>query len=402
MSSTAIRAQTSEPGTPTPTSTQVMGATNTPATGTVESIWNTATPVGTRGVDCPNDLPVGWGTVTPDVWWDINCRVCIGRLTSTSTAIWPTFTPEGTITATPTLTYTPGTPTVTPTPTSTPVYTYFLSEEVAYDYLSIASGTTPVSHTFRLKAPIEVTWWYTDHNDMYVVGYVVIMSHNRSASEVYDYSLGGAQVGNYPGLSLTQQSQYSYTVKANVYLPFNDNNAIRSLLFPYSSTELYFGSVITYPMNYTVGWGHKLYSVVGLSAWGWDSIRYILYGQYIETPQGGTPTPSPTIPVGTSTPQSFCNSVNNTEGGGSTEGGFGLPVLTLGDRTCITLPELWLDLGILSFFGINWGTLHVPSISFCLRSISFGILQLFGLDVNLDLISVVMSVVLGIRLIRGH
>ncbi|MEO5355287.1 MAG: hypothetical protein H7835_19030 [Magnetococcus sp. XQGC-1] len=114
-------------------------------------------------------------------------------------------------------------------------------------------------------------------------------------------------------------------------------------------------------------------------------------------PNEPTPTPSPT-PSPTPTPVvSYCTTVSGLD----TDNGFSmLPNPRLGVASCTGWDEVTIDLDPLNLLpGLSEYTeLYLPAVSICLRPIYFGNIQLFGMDIDLDIIAAVIAGVFFFRL----
>jgi len=74
------------------------------ATSEWSPLFNTPTPMPTGSYNCPDGNPVGYGTVTPDARWYINCGQCLNRYVSPTPSASATPTPVISGTVTPTAT----------------------------------------------------------------------------------------------------------------------------------------------------------------------------------------------------------------------------------------------------------------------------------------------------------
>lgn len=305
---------------------------------------------------CPADGVVdGWGTVTPNAFWEYQCLQCVVTPLYTSTAV-PT-TPPPTTTGTPATATATASPTITPTVQST--LTTSLISFVSYTPASGFPNTLTCSPyynglvcNFSFSTPPNRRSVYNGVLTVYasapVTAYVVSDSY-ASGDFWYpthpniDNQNMGLSVGSYPAVGTSVMTHHSYTRQflalGNYTLTFAISKA------DYSSTV------------------------------GWNGTVYI-------QPQPVLPTQMPTA-TPTAIVDGYCGSVDGQEG--SPDPAFGWTGIEYGQSAC-------LDLGgfQISILGVD---IDIPWLAhLCLQGLYIGEAVIFGVSISLDVILVTIAV----------
>lgn len=439
----SVSAQTETPtDTPTPTPTSTGTPTVTPIP--IESLtpvylYETPTIAPTLNYGCPGQPPNGWLTVTPNAWWDAACGECFNqyKLTPTGTPwLAPTVNTYPTLTGTTTGCYkdiwgnticsTPGTstptlvpatptPTQSPTPVPTGAYTYFLSSVITGNTTLINNGQNMVRIEQVLPEPITEFWWFPESENITVTGYVVYVEGTGGgwgfgSTWALTGTVGGA-MGSYPWKSYGANLQT--TKDATNTLFFTDTQL--SLATRNGIAALYGGSGNTavwvvphYPVNYAPGFGigGKM-SIGGYSFQLTWRLYYLLYGPHYPygaptaTPEV-TETPAAATATGTPSGDSVCNNVIGYDPSNPNDDPVIIPIPSVGGSACMVTPYVDIDLSALSLVtGMNFGRLHLDQINVCLKAITLGTFNLFGMGVSLDAMLMVLAGIFFIRLVMG-
>lgn len=377
-------------------------------TATFEPLWPTQTPAPTQVSSCPVGQPAGMYTVTPDSQWLSQCLPCI---TQTPYYQWPTSTITPFATDFPWVTPSTGTPEVTPT-----------------------GGILPITPQPTFENP----------TDIYMGGY---SGYKVYLGQIQSFDTGGhTTIYDQPSVEFSiitgsdVPSQVTTTWQTNIYLNsssdcigsdstywFAVDNAGSSVPVTawFDGVEYTVAAGQTQRVTYATGkpplsihatvsisypgYGHptnpqKAGVIFGTSinAWGGCGTNHGLSGTFSWTGGivGNEPTATVT-PTVTPTPDSYCNVVHS-QAGSSDETAFQLPTIRVGSSTCLPLgnfdiPMSWVS-NILSGMNIP-ESIHVPGITLCFKQILFGDVNLFGLQIDLDLLAIIMSAIVTLRLV---
>ena len=369
--------------------TYQAGQTSTAAwTQQWEPVFKTGTPVPTNNYWCPSGLPAGWGTVTPEPWWSMNCGNCNLTLTppaATMTSIYPT--PTGTLTA---------------TPTATSVPSSVLKLQVI----------SPISHTdifeFGGAGHVYQVPILPQH-----VGKVVgleMLARENSASDRFSlyYEWGGfwAQVFNfnvgqwYGVHPRTSQSQIESFIGEDLWPGSVTEAQIDSDYRNYYDDaissqpwDVYRESYVNGALNIDTNQADGFRYVITEAMNWWDHsfrVDTVVWGYLYVGEEEATATPM----------ADFCAVVNNGEssgggGGGSVDLGIHLPEISVGPASCTTFGGWgfdWTDsppLPAISF--------ELPSVTLCFQPLSFGSFDLFGVAIDMNLFVTIMGAAVLIR-----
>lgn len=382
------------PGSEVKAQTETPPPPDTP-TPTYQPVFPTYTPLPTEGMDCPEGRqPLGAGTVTPNPYWSANCAQCITPEWAIETStLWPTSTAMPTATAT-----------VSPTATSTPISYYVSarykldggSDQILYQGWNNINFGPATSHELQVTlADIRSNW------SAYLIIVTEATGVKAANSQHYDRitatkstSVTGYAYGMYDLFGLAWDWLYgvgswfddyrNYMAPGEFDVPFN-YTLWNGFYFHVSNNGGYPGkNLIWYQRPYnSPTWGGNI------------SGRFRVYLQ-LWPDAGPTATPSPTMtPYATATyPASFCSEVEGEEGQGETEDYFALPAPTFGSSTCYGIDSITIPLSWLGFDDV-----YIPGVEVCFKPIYFGILKMFGLNIDLDYIAYVLAGVAILRMI---
>lgn len=307
---------------------------------------------------CPSGVPSGYGTVTPNVFWEYSCGSCLNTPLATSTLnVRNTFTP--TVTGTP----------PTPLPTSTPT-----------GAVAIQCGGLGGNYMTCTQVNPYTVFLHTIGNPYDSPG-------------VYHWIETGAGT-----LYFDLYLQYSRWVKPNgggapVYINYGyPTNPVDPMGHLDGGTQFGCGGIQICGDFET---GHHYHSMViggagAVQAGAWitnypDQLPIYMTWQATDMTISSIPlvaTPSPTPGV------SYCDSI---EGG---EGAQGDPSLTWGGvmygyNACV-------DIGgwTLSLFGVDY---TFPLLRFCMQDVSFVNVMLFGVSISIDSILYVLVAAWAVR-----
>jgi hypothetical protein len=100
-------------------------------------------------------------------------------------------------------------------------------------------------------------------------------------------------------------------------------------------------------------------------------------------------------------PSGYCSVVVPAGAGSEGDENFDMPQITIGEGQCYTTFGIVIPMGWTSVLGLaeTIPDIGVPSFQICLRPVDFGVLALFGLQIDLDWMAFVMGAVLLVRMI---
>lgn len=355
----------------------------------MQSLFSTPTPYNVN-TTCPDGQPGGWGTVTPNPVW---LNYCAGCITPESGYVWPTFEwgENPLVTSTPTATTTPFTGDYNADTTVDMTFWYNDLIVVPPDNTT-SDGVTNVPYNQSGNFFVDVNNEHEDINEF---------DYNLSMILIYDVS-GSGRGSIYSGYYNDWWVKYTCTIYVDqCVIEFYDGENV-----VLSSGETYIrevGSISTED-----GGSFHYNSKYNLYIYGSDNIN--VYDFRVRFYDEGIP-PSPisgygsvwyhegfydfgTIPEPTTTPvnSDYCSVVNGLTGtgpGGDDDGE--LPGIWVGGSSCFS----WAGINT-SIFGID---LFIPGIQICFQSIEFGTLDLFGVNMDMDLIAAAMAGVVLIRIV---
>lgn len=347
----------------------LLQVTNTPTpvvSPTITSVgayFPTVAPTDASSYGCSGGTPVGWGTVTPDAMWDILCGAC------KPTTPLPSNTPGsalGTkIAGTATASYLTATPvpsaTVTATATSTPT-----------GYLSCYNGDarcTAISGSLL-------------HFQGYTTGSILQVKVNDAAVNLYvQFNVRMASGSGFVGA--WRNSGYP----GDVWLTAGSANRVWSAPGQINvAPNLRVWAIGTYEVDLGVHIPNQYFWTLradNANGYGFDSVS----DAYVSAVPFGAPTATPT-------PVPYCNTVN---GGGASapDEGFEWSGITLGGTSCFDIGP-YEEITIFSW--LSAGNLDIPWIAhMCLTEVDIGVVQAFGVQVSLLVVSYIVGVVMVIR-----
>ncbi len=375
------------------------------ATPTFIPLFPTSTQVDSLNLNCPTALPVGWGTVTPGLLWNSSCGHCQQTLMAPSSTPMASVTPGG-----PTLTPT-ATPTLTPTPQGLGIY--------------VDEDFNPSNQGLNLRAYNDGGNWSWVRVD----GEITIPTNQEGFYFAYEYQvdiLEGVGLDNMHGrdanylpndawwqtagaeMSVDNLDSPTYWIAVAPYsdpVSYGDGGTTREavwgneanynawLAYYYSGVNV--GIVNVNVLDSPANIGFPYMAEVNRGYQGPAKVLDILMTPvrvwyYGNPPVEPTPTPSPLV-------ADYCGEVNGVTGG-SSELGLSLPEFGIGASSCYGITEIILPTSIINFFpGIDIDDVTIPGIQLCFTEISFGNLDLFGVEVNLDSIANLLAAALIIR-----
>ncbi len=370
--------------------------------------FSTPTPVSiTPGLHpCPEGLPSGFGSITPSRRWLYECSHCLLSLYPTSTPL--SLTPRFLLTPIPTLdifstptpygfvaTATP-TPAPTPTATSTPppppslslagFYKYSAADEEVYVssgywvdsyYLKVqrASSYNPQNYSYFVQTYKSGIVACDSNGNLKVSSASFNIDWNRIFS--YDYEVSFCSSGR-DGLGCGSVSAYG--LKADSDIVFCSNSSSSKCLecnLDSLEAKITIHSTTLDDMNHGL-----IFTTRGLMAYS-QKVIFNSHKRYLSSlPVPATPTPFPTA-----TPDTYCFAVVE-----DSEPDISLPVFQIGNSFCYGLNAFNTTIPI-------FGEFSFPGIHVCFDEITFGSINIFGLQISIDLLSSVIAAVVTLRIL---
>lgn len=312
-------------------------------------------------------MPEGWGEVTPDPYWLMQCGWCVEGQNA------PEPTQE------PTPTFLPGTPTPDP------------------------------NQYFLVQAP-EGTWPYYQDFSIGVRGYNQNITHSWDSwslscgpdaliKGVYGYSeniINGSYV-DYIGVTGGGGYRKTGTLEIRKYWDCNQYLTVtNTLLQQAGKAPLEFCDNMADKVTVAIDSGAYEYTWNPTGIWAVWSSTYDAWFQVGGYLCYGVPEVQEPEPI-----NSYCASVNGAGGSGDIESeeGMMLPQILVTSPTCTTVLGWDLDVSVLNLIpGIDdMQTVSLPGFQLCASYISFGTVYLFGMGVDLDVIAFLGA---GIAIIR--
>jgi hypothetical protein len=364
-------------------SPKITRADDETPTETWEPLFKTSTPRPTDNWSCPNGTPVNWGTVTPGIWWDVNCRNCLLTLTPPYTA---TPTPEGWI---------------SPTPTSLPnTATPYPFD--SYELQCITANINQVLTDCTANRGRDLMLYFDGscHSGSCGLEPIIIVTVNFVCRQGYtcndnwftlnlNYEIHaiGAWVADSTAYQLSvNTNSHFYNSSPDVYhtrncgvtenCVFDDQySGFRSVLIN-RNKEAY---------RFTINFNSPQHpGTYAENVW-----LHLAAGEF-----NPTATPLPTF-----TPEpGNCNEVTTDEG---TIMDTTLPIIRLGPPNCAgSIPEFDVDFSSIPLLGDILGDVHFPGFAMCFRGIDLGEIHVIGVHVDLDYFALIMAAVLLYRTVR--
>lgn len=339
-------------------------------------LFTTPTPGSPAGVECPDGTPVGYGTVTPDAFWLLQCADCLPNLTPTYA--WPTINPGPTLD--PTL-Y-PVTPTTTTTPTiaPTPALTRLIR------CVSVNGGATCPSTD---QAVLTVSGsLYEGSASSTNLGLFSALVVNSSGNPAFDVPVYTRHIGTFSINSGTYATNLTTTAKRNesvictnvISIPSGDNYtnepySLNCVINPLGVTNAITISNIFSPYSYSRSGKNRTFFI-----------------QVSTDPTFGAATPTPTPGP------SMCTAIEG-EGGG--DDGTGYPTLWLGPSDCFEIPAIdgeALGLGGLPLIGPWIDAIDFAGVEFCVQEFGMTDLEFLGVVIDPNILLFVMAGALLFRI----
>ena len=354
----SVKAQTDYPTAPPEN-------TSTPVPTSWSPLFGTATPNPTKDYSCPAGTPVGYGQVTPNAAWNSQCQACL----PIRTAVWPTQSG----TAQPTAIATSA-----PTPTPGGVSEYWLQEK-DFDYTTQFNVTSRYDKFFEY--PPQDSNGGTGSGTLAGM-FLKIDSTTGTNMDIFFVS-DSWRIGN-------------YTLGANttVYQVQCD--------WDFQNCDQYFSSRgIPYIMKAKADLGPVPFGGGGNRGIGWKG--WACCGPTVQSVVGkygniwaGTPPEPPS--------NSICGEVNKGFTPGAPGDNGNLPSPMIGNPTNFNVGGWTIGTGWISelaqLFGIELPTsIYVPQFTFSFTPIKFGVLEMFGVEVDLDIMAFVMAALLAVRIL---
>jgi hypothetical protein len=336
-------------------------------------LFPSATPQPTLDYSCNGQQPLGYGSVTPDPFWLMNCSQCL-------TPVFPTGTPQPESTFTYSMTQT-AEAVFSPTPNVTPT-----SIPESYSEISCGSGyfqcTQITPYHIQLIPITQLYVSQTYHNivdDIEVKMYVHVTVHFDAGIFTYNGGVGGYPPKGATPIDISTGEQYVYP---DQYTVDGSGNA-KYWYVPAGEYSFVINEGIDFFEVNSEGGGTTAY----VSAYG---ITVDIYSYPVDT---GTPTPTPTPVLG------YCQSILPVSGDENLdvceEGIFCMPDVSLGDSYCpIDIPSRTIPLSLFGFDDVE-----IPSISVCFTAVYFGSVTAWGVVIDIDWIVYVMAGALILRMI---
>lgn len=386
-------------------------STNTP---TWQPLFPTGTPRPTINSNCPDGQPSGWGTVTPSFNWLANCSQCIQR----ATADWSDF--EATPFPQPYISHL-GNCTLeelddgcqiithgaglacqcvgqlTPTPNgSLPTPNMTATNQASHYYVKI----NPINQRLGTNATYYDGNWiesstfygdtcYPDINHarfMRVSGYANYYEPG-SWNNTW-WGIGASDYSQYPGINY--YDKYSCSDNLDV-----SGNGCDTLVNNYG---------YVWNQTFSGGYGQPLDQTftITFNTWkaepdgyaDWHYIGWLCYGNNESAPI----QPIPTI----DTDSDYCNEVEAKPVYEADEVGLELPTPAYGQGQCVVIGfnigTAWLENLFPNLFQFNVpDSLGVPDFQVCLRPMTLGDVNIFGLLIDVDYLLLAASLIMVVR-----
>jgi len=318
-----------------------------------QPLFPTNTPAPTENYQCPEGNPYGWGTVTPDPYWWINCANCITPGSQTQGAE-----------STPDLTS-------TPTPDTGEIHVKAFGYQPMMPLNCGLYGDPPAQHCLA-------EWYLTipeADNGQEIVGWLwggVDPNWNNAS---YHYSWAVSGLYKQGGSDIDYETSYwGHTTYDPFQITVGD---IRNLIPWLGHIREEIGAYWEPPVNGMDGGTYLMhYWFPGYAVGGED---WYLFMFYTGTELGAVPTPTPIA--------GYCGSVQG--GGGQGELESWLPQILVAEGSCTQILGWTIDLSVLNWLpGLEGITeVSLPGFHLCVNPIQFGEVQLFGVGIDLDLIA---------------
>jgi len=326
-----------------------------------QPLFPTNTPAPTNDYTCPEGNPGGWGDVTPDPYWALQCGQCAGGTTPT---------PEGTPEPTP-----DGTPTPEPDgyflvlyPEADPHFQEHAGSYAANFYYNWDSFIIDCGEGNTFEGGIA----YGETSRDYAAPFGKIPTYNGGLWAMA-YGCGNDLLGS------------SKVSGVNCYDAVSPLISQAGLPEPitWTAREDHVNAAINAQTNFHIFDPGDTY---------WPKNTYIEVGFHVAAAICyGTP-PEPQSDA------TYCKDVL-PEGGSGEDPGMSLPTILIGGSSCTQILGWDLDLSVLNLVpGVDdVGTVSMPGFNLCVAPIQFGSVELFDISVDLDAIAFLAA---GVAIIR--
>lgn len=398
-------------------------STNTP---TWQPLFPTGTPRPTINANCPDGQPIGWGTVTPSFNWLSNCSQCIQRATADWSDIdeqvtpWPeeyishlgnctleeldqgcqivthgaglacqcvgqlTPTPNGIL----------PTPDMTATNTANHLYAlvFDVSEDSRFYYYkpyNDGGGYIPVNWT----PPDNCSARGDLQRGVFIITNFKANSNQDTAAWMKADFGGGFksqwQTGAYNTSTYTMSHCREYYTN---YRGWCDNSNVLDKVELTSWQQLTWG---TTGQSINAGnldtWKQNIGAYVDV-----QKIGYVCEGDNEPIPPQPSPTPTQ------NTGSDYCNEVESKPVYEADEIGLSLPTPAYGQGQCVVIGfnigTAWLENLFPNLFQFNVpDSLGVPDFQVCLRPMTLGEINVFGLLIDVDYLLLAASLIMVVR-----
>lgn len=329
-------------------------------TATFRPMFPTETPIPTKNYTCPTGQPSGAGTVTPSVYWQLQCAPCLDQAVATTTP-FPVSTFMIPLTQTQQALVTPS---VTPTGTSLPP-TVAPSENIGFYFTTYCYGNNNSGTTCTLS------------NNNRTLHITTVGQYNPYGQEV-DFRVA---ISPRVSLSVSPKLYYSANIAGSTapsqrigYNVSHGGGYVTGTSSTYTTTHSMWGQ---FDENIVVVYENYPTNV-------WDSMSIDLW-VYLDNPAVPTMTP---VPSPTSTPSGYCGSIIGTTSYGDGGGDFTLPVVTRGAISCpvsfdrITVP-------LYGVFGLP--DITIPGVHICFEEVDFGTFLYYGVSINMNMLALIAA-----------
>jgi len=357
-----------------------------------QPLYQTPTPYNIN-TTCPGYQPSGYGQITPNPVWLNYCSHCI---TPVSNYPWATFEWGDN----------PNPPYETPTPNPTATTTG-----------SIDGFTFWTNGGFQYQYNQEYykTWslgQYLLQDDNYVDNTALIYSNGADNGQVYNMSFEYRLKGNMPswsifdwmmGIRLQITNTSVYLIEVEVVEGINAGTEYQLLYNQAANIVLKTWNIKTGGsldesgvINLTVHGGTKssfadikidFESYTSVTGWGGTAVfeRWLTWHrQHYEL--GPDPTPTPHA--------DYCGIINGDGSGPGEDEDGELPVITIGAAQCVNIGGFEIPLEwITNFFDVSVTNWTVPGLSLCFTPINFGQLNIFGIEIDLDFLAMMLAAI---------
>ncbi len=316
---------------------------------------------------CPDGTPEGWGQVTPDPYWMMQCGQC-------TVPDLPTRTPQ------PTNTVAPGEPTSTPAPTQDPHQWFYLpiQEEYSFEYQKANNSCK------------YYNWCW-------------------GVTELETFTFDCGEGNSIKGIVLERHGYIDVPHELNTYV--TENNVIGEFVEGYSVDVMREGAVTSGDTAMVAAINQVLVNE-GMHLDFWDVGNFGLASSYTGnlrlSARGSAEFDVSIAVIGAicyGIPQepdlgaSYCDAVNGDGGTGDNELDVDLPDVVVSQPYCLAIGGGQVDMSVLNLIpGIDdIGDIQIPGFNLCYRYISFGSLSLFGMGIDLDIMAMLLG---GVALVR--